>query len=117
MKYTKDLDFFVDKVCTIIVRDINWRYKVENMIDYFVGFVSKIDENYIWTRHATTGGSNCIDLEAVVSLHEEQVLYEEKVEDKKLIEEFKAKKPESNPAKFVNIKELSELAKKSRLEV
>lgn len=124
MKYSKDLDFFLDKACTIITKSINWNYKAENMMDYFVGIIYRIDDKYIWTKHSSLGTINCIDLEAVISISEEQMLFENNPSHKEIIDEYRKQKPEFaektivkeelfKPG-FLNVKDLSSLSKKDK---
>lgn len=93
MKYSKDLDYFIGKPCTIIVRDINWHYTVESMMDYFMGVPYVIGTNHVWMEHLLTGSKNCICMDQIVAISEEQFVPENHPEGKKLIEEYKQKNP------------------------
>lgn len=100
-----------------MVKDINWHFKVENMMDYYTGIVHTIDESYIWTEHPQTHCKNCIALEHVISIAEEQFLSEQNPEHKQIIEEYRKEKPLSaektkveSKKEFVDIEDLMELA-------
>lgn len=116
MKYHEELKYFLKKPCTITVRDINWHYKVENMMDYFVGIVTSINDTHVWLRSLQNDVKNCIAMEHVIAIAEEPVLYENNPEDKKIIEEYKKEKPavasKTTMPEFLDINKLKNIIKK-----
>jgi hypothetical protein len=114
------LRYFVGKICTISTVQINYRFKEEQMMDYFMGFIEEIDDTWIWLTHPQTKCKSCIAIQYLVAIAEEQVLYENKPEDAKIIEEYRKEKPISAAktaipkSTFVNPIHLAELAKKAK---
>lgn len=130
MIYTDQLKYFKGKVCTFTTVQINFRFKEEQMMDYFMGVVESIDQHTIMLVHPTTKCKTCIAMDHIVAIAEEQVLYDNNPEHAKIIEEYRKEKPEEaaktsvpQPPQakmalphppFVNPKELSEIAKKAK---
>ena len=119
----ENLKYFVGKVCTVTTVAVNFRFKEEQMMDYFMGQINNIDEQGILMTHPTTHCKNFIMLPHVVSISEEQVLYEDVPEHAKIIEEYRQQKPitapqrvlvPEKPPQLVNPKELAALVKKGR---
>lgn len=103
------------KYCTIITRDVNWHYKVEQMIDYFCGFVEKVDSDCVVIMHPTTKCKTFIRLDQIVAIAEEQFLSESVPEEKKIIEEYRKEKAVIIPkSEFLDHKKLAEMAKKGK---
>ncbi len=94
------------------------------MFDYFMGIVEEVDDQWLWIIHPQTKGKSCIALKHLVGIAEEQVLFEDKPEDAKIIEEYRKEKPISaartsipapkQESTFVNPSQLAELAKKAK---
>lgn len=107
------LNYFVGKVCTVSTTQINFRFKEEQMMDYFMGVVESIDENGLIMTHPQTGCKTYVAMPHVVSIAEEQVLFENNPEDKKIIEEYREAKPNANQ-KFIDPQRLAEISKQAR---
>lgn len=88
-----NLKYFVGKVCTVTTVGINFKFQYEQMLDYFSGKIESIDNDGIVMIHNTTKCSNYIFLKYVVSIAEEQVLYEDNPEHAELIKEYEKEKP------------------------
>ena len=116
----KNYQFFLGKLCTVSTVQINFRYKEEAMIAYFMGHVESVDSTGIMLVHPQTKCKSFISLQHIVAISEEQVLYEENPEDAKLIEEYRKEKPEvaekfAFPAsKYVNPDSLADIVKKAK---
>lgn len=67
------LKYFENKIATIFVGPINRKFDEKTMIEYFVGLVTKIDDNGIWYEHLTTKCRNFIFYNQIVSISEELV--------------------------------------------
>ena len=113
-----DLKYFIGKPCTISTIEINFRFKPEQMNDYFVGIIESIDDTGISMYHPITKCKNYIFLKYVVAIAEEQILYEDNPEHAEIIKEYKKEKPITAakntlpPDKFIHLQVLSDLAKK-----
>ena len=93
-------------------------------MDYFVGIIHRIDDKYIWMKHTQTKCLNCIALEYVVNICEEQILFENNPEHKKIIDEYRKDNPEmanktsitepDKTTKLIDIKNLTSLVKKHK---
>lgn len=109
------LDYFINKVCTITTLQINFRFKEEQMMDYSMGRIESINENGILLTHLITKCKTYIFFPHIVSISEEQELYEDNPEHAKIIAEYKQKKPEKKESSpFINPTALAELAKKAK---
>jgi len=121
IKFMDDLNYFIGKACTICTVMINYRYKPEQMFDYFMGFIESIDEKGMLITHPVTKCKSYIFLAHIVSISEEQVLYEDDPKDAKIIEEFRAEKPLTaqkttinQKEKFMNPERMAEVARKAQ---
>lgn len=118
----RGLHRFIGKFCTVSTLQINFRFKEEQMFDYFSGILEEVDEHGLLLRHATTRCLNYIFMQHVVSVSEEQVLYEDNPEDAEAIKEYREKKPQAAartvlPAQnisFLKPEALADLAEKAR---
>lgn len=115
----EELKYFVGKACTITTTQINYRFKDEIMMDYFSGVIDKITDNGILVTHPQTGSKNFIFLKYVVSISEEQMVFEDDPQYKEIVEEYRQKKPELAEKtkvnnKFVDLSALTEIAKKAK---
>lgn len=122
------LSDLVGKVCTVSTVEVNFRFKPEQMMDYFMGTVEAVDDEFIWLRHPQTKCLSGIARKYLVNIAEEQVLYEDNPDHAKIIEEYRQEKPVTaaktvlttsptnppSPTQFVNPKQLAELAKKAK---
>ena len=118
--------YFVGKAVTVTTVQINFRFKEEAMTDYFSGILEIIDEKGMWLLHSVTGSRTFILYPHIVSVTEEQMLFEDNPEDAKIIEEYRKEKPLTaakraiNPtpqpkgSSFVNPAVLAEIAKKAK---
>ncbi len=109
-----NLSDLVGKVCTVSTVEVNFRFKAEQMMDYFMGFVESIDEEFVWLRHTQTKCISAIARKYIVSIAEEQILYDANPEHAKIIEEYRKEKPDSIKNAFVNPKALSDLTEKMK---
>jgi len=120
--------YFVGKAVTITTVQINFRFKEEAMADYFHGILEIIDEKGMWLLHPITKTRTFVLYTYIVSVSEEQMLFEDDPEHAKLIEEYRKEKP-LTAAKhavpptpqikepFVNPAALAEMAKKAQQAV
>jgi hypothetical protein len=112
------LSDFVGKVCTINTVEVNFRFKVEQMMDYFMGEVIAVDNEFVWLCHAQTKGLNAIARKYIVNISEEQVLFDDNPEHAKIIEQYREEKPitasKTTIDPFVNPKSMADLSKKMK---
>jgi hypothetical protein len=117
------LKYFVGKACTVTTIQINFRFKEEQMMDYFMGIIDEITPLGIIMTHPVTKCKNIIFFPHVVSISEEQVLYENNPDDAKIIEQYRKEKPLTasktlvHPQlgkQFVNPTALNEIARKAK---
>lgn len=120
------LKYFIGKACTITTVQINFRFKEEAMMDYFMGFVENVDDKGMWLVHPMTNCRSYILFPHIVSITEEQMLFEDNPEHAKIIAEYRKEKPltavkravpsmkmqEASP--LVNPAALAEMAKKAK---
>lgn len=116
--------YFKGKPVTITTVQINFRFKEEAMADYFSGIVEIVDEMGIWLLHGVTHTRTFILYPHIVSVTEEQMLYEDNPEHAKIIEEYRKEKPltaakrtvvpQVQTSPFVNPAALAEIAKKAK---
>jgi len=121
------LKYFLGKPCTITTIQINFRFKEEQMMDYFMGIVEDIDDHGVLVVHPLTKCKSYIFFPHVVSICEEQILYENNPEHAKIIEEYRKEKPITSvkrvvteqptpkePSPYINPIALTEIAKKAK---
>jgi hypothetical protein len=114
--------YFVGKAVTITTVQINFRFKEEAMADYFSGILEIVDDKGLWLLHPITKTRTFILHPYIVSVSEEQMLFEDNPEHAKIIEEYRQTKPLTAakravaPTKepFVNPAALAEMAKKAQ---
>ena len=118
--------YFVGKAVTVTTVQINFRFKEEAMPDYFSGILEIIDEKGLWLLHPITHKRTFILYTYVVSVTEEQMLFEDNPEHAKIIEEYRQEKPltaakravaptpQLKEPSFVNPAALAEMAKKAQ---
>lgn len=113
--------YFIGKPCTVSTLQINFRFKEEQMMDYFMGIIDSIDEHGILMTHPVTKCKNYIFLQYVVGIAEEQVLYEDNPEHAKIIDEYRKEKPITAPkrtitteSQFINPTAMADIAKKAK---
>jgi len=121
--------YFVGKAVTVTTVQINFRFKEEAMADYFTGILEIIDEKGMWLLHPITKSRTFILYTYVVSVTEEQMLFEDNPEHAKIIEEYRQEKPltaakravtptpQLKEPSFVNPAALAEMAKKAQQAV
>ena len=114
------LKYFKGKPCTISTVEINFRFKEQQMMDYFMGIVETIDEHGIWLVHPVTKCRSYIFLTHIVSIAEEQILYEDNPADAKIIDDYRKEKPITAAKttiptdQFINPASLAKIAKDAK---
>jgi hypothetical protein len=78
----KSLEFFVGKVCSILVVPINRKFDEETNLEYFLGIIQRIEELGIWYSHISNGKMNFVFMNHIVSIAEETFLPKEKEKEK-----------------------------------
>lgn len=119
MSPSKQLQYFVGKVCTVFIGGILSRqFNERQFADYFVGVVDQITDNGIFTTHPVTGCKNFYALSSVVAICEEQVLDPNKPEEAELIRELKEQgvAPDlvRNDSPYADIDVMADLAKQAK---
>jgi hypothetical protein len=94
----KQVEYFLDKICTIFTIPTNRDFKSENpttfpqpIFHYFVGKILEIDEKGIFIQQWNSNKKlrSYFFIEHIVGICEEEVLNPSSPEDAKLIEEYK----------------------------
>lgn len=124
-----EFSHFIGKICTVSTVEINFKFKFEQMNDYFVGVVVDIDRDYIWLEHHQTKALSAIARKYMVNIAEEQVLIPDTPEKMKLVEQYHVEKPITatknvmtpeplaeppKPTQFINPSALAELMQKAK---
>lgn len=112
------LAYFKGKIVTVLTTEVNFKFKFEQMNDYFTGFLEEVQENYVIIKHFQTGCKTYIAMSHIIAIAEEQVLNEDNPEEKKIIEDYRKEKPitaakTAIPQK-IDPKALAEMAKKAK---
>ncbi len=68
-----NLKYFENKVVTFFTAPINRNFEEEALINYFVGRITKIDDNGIWYEHLLNKCQNFIFYSSIISIAEELV--------------------------------------------
>jgi len=75
----RNLEYFKNKIVTILTAPINRNFTEEQSLDYFLGKVTQIDDNGIWYEHVKTKCLNFIFYDKITAIAEEKVVpYQEK---------------------------------------
>lgn len=111
-----NLTYFIGKPCLLHTVDVQFKHSPVQNFDYFMGVVEAVDNEFVWIKHPQLNTVSGIARQYLVSIAEEQVLYEDNLEHAKIIEEYKKEKPEiakktAIPAR-VDPKGMAELSKK-----
>ena len=91
----QNLNYFVNKICTIFVVGIQRQFDAQQFNDYFIGRVDSINEDGIMTTHPITGCKNYYGMNNVVGICEEQFLDPTNPSDAEIINEIKKKNVKS----------------------
>lgn len=94
----------IGKICTVATVEVNFRFKPEQMMDYFMGTVESTDDEFLWLRHPQTNCLTAVARKYIVCIAEEQVLYDNNPEHAKVIEAYRAEKPVSAAKTLINPK-------------
>jgi len=132
-KTPQELQYFKEKICTIIVPGINRAFNEQVSRQYFTGQVKEISADGIWVMNVERKTMSFFNMVNVISICEEQWLDPNKPEHKEILQEYKQRtghelksdlnpttplqqKPPAKPqdGSFVNIDELSNLAKQTK---
>lgn len=81
----RELQYFVGKVCTIMVPNSGISIDSKRFIDFFVGRVDAINEHCVWMSHLITGQKSVFF--EVISINEEQVISSDHPDYEKLKQE------------------------------
>lgn len=87
-------DYFINKVCTIHTRQINWSLDPQQNIDYFVGIVNSVNECGICLTNVINHKKTFIMMPAVVAIAEETVMDGSKEDYETSSKEYDQKKQE-----------------------
>lgn len=106
----RELQYFVGKVCTIVVPVMSGNISIDNkrFVDFFVGRVDAIDDQCIWTSHLITGTKSVFF--DVISINEEQVISPDHPDYDDLKSTFETKSspvPQAPPTPFVDVSDLT----------
>ena len=110
----------IGKIVTITTLQVNFRFKEEQMMDYFMGKLISADKDCLVIENLVTKCISCIAMQYVVSINEEQVVYDSQPEFKEIIDEYRKEKPISaaktiiNPNALVDPLAMANLAKKAK---
>lgn len=73
----RNLEYFKNKVCTIITPAINRNFDENILIDYFVGRITKIDEAGVWYEHLQSKCLNFVFYNQLIGIAEEKIISNE----------------------------------------
>lgn len=82
----RNLEYFKNKICTVITTSINRNFEEKTLIDYFVGKITKIDEAGLWYEHVQTKCLNFVFFNQLIGIAEEKVINDVNIVSKVLEE-------------------------------
>lgn len=82
------LEYFVDKIVSFIVPATSKRFEDNDIIQYFVGRVTAVDESGMWFRHLETGCMNFVFYSQIISIAEEKFVPDEEPEQKEEVSDL-----------------------------
>lgn len=68
-----DLNYFINKPCTIITSPINRNFTEKQLLDYFTGFVESIDAKGVLLRQLSGPQKTYIVFNNIISIAEEAI--------------------------------------------
>jgi hypothetical protein len=77
----KSFDYFINKVCTVIIRPISMKLNPEQNLDYFVGIVNSVNECGICITNVVNHKKTFIMMPAVVAIAEETIVEKDNFEE------------------------------------
>lgn len=80
-----DLSFFVNKVCTVFLPQINRNFSEDQNLAYFIGKVLSINETGIVLEHPGTKCKTYFNMHSVIGIAEEKVVMGKPPKDLKAI--------------------------------
>jgi hypothetical protein len=69
----RNLKYFENKIVTFFTHKINREFDEQTLVNYFVGRVTKIDDEGIWFEHIVSNCQNFIFYNSIISISEEMV--------------------------------------------
>lgn len=83
---TKELQYFVGKVCTILTKQVTGTFKIEDrrFVDFFTGRVIAINQTTVWLEHVITKAKSAFFIDALAAIVEEQTVAEDHPDIKEL---------------------------------
>lgn len=106
-------DKFVGKICTILTSPIpKNNFSDTQFSDFFTCVIDSLDEDGIFATHPATGCQNFYNLDNVLGIIEEQILYEDNPAHAEIISKIRetTKTPKTQPNDFANIDLMNQLA-------
>jgi hypothetical protein len=79
-KQKRNLDYFKNKIVTIFTSPINRQFSEQELLEYFVGKITSIDDNGIWYEHLKTKCLNFIFYDKITSISEERFISADQAE-------------------------------------
>jgi hypothetical protein len=73
-KQKRNLDYFRNKIVTIFTSPINRQFGEQELLEYFVGKITSIDDGGIWYEHLKTKCLNFIFYDKITSISEERFI-------------------------------------------
>lgn len=77
----RNLEYFKNKIVTFFTSPINRDFQEKQLVDYFVGKITDLDESGIWYEHPATKQKNFIFYNFISLIAEEQVVYKSESEN------------------------------------
>jgi hypothetical protein len=126
---TKQLEYFLGKVCTIFTIPINRDFKAENpttypqpVFHYFVGKVIEIDDKGVFLQQWNNNKKlrSYFFIEHIVGISEEEVLDPTRPDDAKVIQDFKKineKAIDQTEKKYEELKKQRETINNSEIDI
>ena len=79
-KQKRNLDYFKNKIVTIFTSPINRQFSEQELLEYFVGKITSIDDNGRWYEHLKTKCLNFIFYDKITSISEERFISADQAE-------------------------------------
>jgi hypothetical protein len=70
----RSLEYFKNKIVTFFVSPINRNFDEEQILDYFLGRVTEMDDQGIWFEHVKSKCMNFIFYDKIISISEEKFI-------------------------------------------
>jgi hypothetical protein len=107
--YNKKLQYFKNKVCTILTGPTTRFFDETQHTNVFVGFVEEIDSDGVWIIQLSTNRKSFFPMNALIGIIEEVVTPLTEEESRLVRQQVEKRLPEKAPQQLISVDSLKQL--------